>query len=54
MSSPDSIECSLNRAHDLLKQWNAAYESGEITESDWYREIAAVITPAYLAGNDPR
>ncbi len=28
-------------------------ESGAIDEDTWYKEIAAVITPSYLAGGQP-
>jgi SAM-dependent methyltransferase len=53
MSDP-SIELSKNRAWPLLDRLNTALEAGEIDEADWYREVAAVITPAYLAGDNPR
>jgi SAM-dependent methyltransferase len=43
-----------NRAWQLLERADAALEAGEIDEAGWYREVAAVITPAYLAGDNPR
>ena len=49
-----SIQLAKNRAWPLLERLNAALEAGEIDEAQWYREIAAVIVPAYLAGEDPR
>jgi SAM-dependent methyltransferase len=48
------IELSKNRAWPLLERLNAALEAGELDEAGWYREVAAVITPAYLAGDNPR
>lgn len=43
-----------NRAYALLEQLERALEAGTISEDDWYQEVAAVITPAYLAGDNPR
>ena len=48
------IQLSKNRAWPLLQRLNAALEAGEIDEAQWYREVAAVIVPAYLAGDNPR
>lgn len=48
------IELAKNRAWPLLDRLNTALEAGEIDEARWYREVAAVITPAYLASDDPR
>jgi SAM-dependent methyltransferase len=48
------IQLAKNRAWPLLERLNAALEAGEIDEAQWYREIAAVIVPAYQAGEDPR
>jgi SAM-dependent methyltransferase len=48
------IEEAKNRAHGLLARYEAALEAGEIDEEGWYREVAAVITPAYLAADNPR
>ena len=48
------IELAKNRAHELLERLEVRLERGEIDEDRWYREVAAVITPAYLAANDPR
>jgi GrpB-like predicted nucleotidyltransferase (UPF0157 family)/SAM-dependent methyltransferase len=44
----------INRAHDLLDAKRRAFACGEIDEATWYQNVAAVITPAYLSGNDPR
>ena len=52
--SGTSIERVKDRACDLLARWDAALEAGEITEERWFQEIQAVITPAYLAGDNPR
>src|SRR5436853_7891156 len=49
-----SIQLAKNRAWPLLQRLNAALEAGEIDEAQWYREVAAVIVPAYLAGDNPR
>lgn len=48
------IELAKNRAWPLLERLNRALEAGEIDEAGWYREVGAVIVPAYLAGDDPR
>lgn len=48
------IELAKNRAWPLLERLNEALEAGEIEEAGWYREVAAVIVPAYLAAVDPR
>src|SRR5919109_3397585 len=48
------IQLSKNRAWPLLQRLNAALEAGDIDEARWYREVAAVIVPAYLAGDNPR
>ena len=50
----ESIERAKNRAYDLLARDNADLESGRITEEEWYARGDAVITPAYLAGDNPR
>ncbi len=49
----ESIELAKNRAYPLLARLEAALAAGEIDEEDWYREVAAVITPAYLAEDTP-
>src|ERR1043166_3032642 len=49
-----SIREAKDLAYDLLERVEAALAAGEIDEEGWHREIAAVITPAYLAGDDPR
>lgn len=43
-----------DRAHDLMQGCEDRLESGAIDEETWHREIAAVITPSYLAGDNPR
>jgi SAM-dependent methyltransferase len=48
------IELSKDRAWPLVERLNAALEAGEIDEAGWHREIAAIITPAYLTGDNPR
>jgi len=50
----EPIERAKNRAYDLLARNNADLESGRITEEEWYARGDAVITPAYLAGDNPR
>jgi len=44
----------MDKTDNALALLEAALESGEIDEQDWYREVAAVLTPAYLAQDDPR
>ena len=48
------LEQAINGAHDLIESTERALESGEIDEGEWHRRIAAVITPAYLASDNPR
>ena len=50
----EPIKAAKNRAYELLERLEAALETGAISEEEWYREVAAVITPAYLAGDNPR
>ncbi len=50
----EPIKAAKNRAYALLERLEADLAAGAITEDDWYREVAAVITPAYLAGDNPR
>jgi SAM-dependent methyltransferase len=52
--SIQSIQLAKNRAWPLLERLNAALEAGAIDEAQWHEQIAAVIVPAYLAGEDPR
>ena len=47
------IELAKNRAWPLLERLNRALAAGAIDEARWYRDIAAVIVPAYLAGDTP-
>jgi hypothetical protein len=58
MSSEDTarkpIEVVKNGAHPLLERLERALETEEIDEAGWYAEVAAVITPAYLSGDNPR
>ena len=50
----EPIDVVRNRAYELLKSQNAALETGDIDEDEWYGGIAAVVVPAYLAGDNPR
>src|SRR5881396_889927 len=47
------IELAKNGAADLLAGAEAELEAGRIDEAEWYRRIAGVITPAYLASATP-
>jgi SAM-dependent methyltransferase len=47
------IELAKNRAHPLLERLEAALAAGELDEEGWYREVQAIITPAYLAEETP-
>lgn len=53
---PGRVETKLvkSRAYERIEALNAALAAGEISEGDWYREVASIITPAYLAGDNPR
>lgn len=48
------IQLAKNRGWPLLERLSAALDAGAIDEAQWYREIAAIIVPAYLAGANPR
>ncbi len=48
------IPLAKDRAWPLVERLNAALDEGEIDEAQWHRELAAVIVPAYLAGENPR
>jgi SAM-dependent methyltransferase len=48
------IELAKNRAWPLLQRLEGALRTGALDEAGWYREVAAVIVPAYLAGDNPR
>lgn len=47
------IELAKNGAAALLADCETALEAGTIDEAEWYRRVAAVITPAYLAAETP-
>ena len=42
----ESIKAAKNRAYEVYERLDAALAAGTITEDDWYREVAAAITPA--------
>ena len=48
------IELAKNGAWPLLQRLEGELRRGVLDEAGWYREVAAVIVPAYLAGEDPR
>ena len=50
----ESIEAARDRAYEILASIDEALDVGEIDEAEWYRRVAEVITPAYLAGENPR
>lgn len=56
MSAPSNEE--LERLKDGgWREWQAieaALERGEIDEAGWHRATAAIVVPAYLAGDNPR
>ncbi len=52
--SDESIERAKNRGHHLLADADADLDAGRITEDEWFRRVDAVVTPAYLAGRNPR
>ncbi|MBI2502638.1 MAG: class I SAM-dependent methyltransferase [Candidatus Latescibacteria bacterium] len=52
--SSESIEMAKNRGYKLLEESEAALAAGQIDEAGWYQRGMAVITPAYLAGDNPR
>jgi SAM-dependent methyltransferase len=49
-----SLHVAKNRAWPLLRRLNLALDAGDISEQQWYGQVAAVIVPAYLAGDNPR
>ena len=44
----------INRASGVLEDLESSLASGEMDEAGWYRAVASMITPAYLAGDNPR
>ena len=48
------IALAKNGAHDLLERAESDLAAGRIDEEGWYRAIASVITPTYLAADNPR
>jgi SAM-dependent methyltransferase len=52
--SQTPIELAKNGAWPLLQRLEGELRRGELDESGWYREVSAVIVPAYLAGDNPR
>ena len=52
--SSESIKMAKNRAYKLLEDSEAALAAGQIDEAGWYQRGMALITPAYLAGDNPR
>lgn len=52
--SSESIKMAKNRGYKRLEESEAALEAGQIDEAGWYRRGMAIITPAYLAGDNPR
>ncbi len=50
----EPIAQRINRAHDLLENEEQKLADGQIDEPTWHRNIAAAITPAYLAADNPR
>ncbi|MBV9355985.1 MAG: class I SAM-dependent methyltransferase [Chloroflexi bacterium] len=49
-----ALEVEKNRAWPLLQRLNLALDAGDVTEQQWYEQLAAVIVPTYLAGDNPR
>ncbi len=49
----EPIAAVKDKAHWLTERVEAALESGEIDEAEWHRQVAEVITPAYLAADTP-
>jgi SAM-dependent methyltransferase len=45
---------SKDRARPLLEALDLDLASGKITDAEWHARVAAVITPAYLQGGNPR
>ena len=54
LAAMNSEEPLTNRAEPLLLAWEKRLASGEIDEAEWFRGIAAEITPAYLSSDNPR
>src|SRR5262249_46275243 len=48
------VQLAKNGAAPLLERLDAELEAGTIDEAMWYADLAAVITPRYLAGDNPR
>ena len=50
---PDELEGLKERGWRGCVAINATLERGEIGDDEWHRAMAALIVPAYLAGDDP-
>ncbi|MSR82653.1 MAG: hypothetical protein EXS58_06965 [Candidatus Latescibacteria bacterium] len=50
----EPIERAKKRGYKLLADAETALEAGQIDEAGWHQRGMAVITPAYLAGDNPR
>src|SRR5256885_1786286 len=54
MSEETPIELAKNGASPFFDRLDVALAAGEIDEAEWYRQVAAFITPHYLGGDNPR
>ena len=49
-----TIHEAVNGANSILERLESRLAAGEIDEDEWFRAIERVITPAYLAADNPR
>jgi hypothetical protein len=47
-------ERTLGMGWEVLAEFDAAFERGEIDATEWHRRVGAIIGPAYLAATNPR
>ena len=50
----ENIDAAKNRGHELLARTDAALAHGRISEAQWYQQVDAAITPAYIGADGPR
>jgi hypothetical protein len=48
------IALAKNGAYNLLERAESDLAAGRIDEEDWYHAVASIITPSYLAADNPR
>jgi ribosomal protein S18 acetylase RimI-like enzyme/SAM-dependent methyltransferase len=50
----DPLAVMKERAHDQLAPIDAAYQAGEIDETEWHARVLQIVEPAYLSASTPQ